>query len=597
VLMQRTIDEPRTVCHPGEREPARWESGLIELALFLMTLLVFRHILSGSFLNWDDLTLVANNERLTHPTLKGLSLFWTEYDTGFLALYTPMAYSVWWCLAWSFGLKSAVPFHATNLLLHACNVVLVFMLLQRLLGRCFTGSRMLIGATLGACLYALHPMQAEPVCWISGFNNVIAATFGLYALVRLCDALQAQNRWRAGTWYLFATLGLLLAFCSKPTALVIPLVAAILCILVLGESIRRTIRWLAPWCVLMVPFVWIGQKVQDASYMTFPLYQRLVVVADTVSFYTSKVLIPYHISADYGRTPDFVLDRCTSQPLWPLALLLIAVSIYVWRRFRWLGAALAISVVAIAPTSGIIPFFFQSYSTVANRYFYVAMLGPALLLGAVVCLHQTRKAIAAWTFGLALLGAMTVHATIAWQGTYFWAEDMLQGNPHSLVGNLCMAGTLAHDRYFEQARPYFDEARKSNPAHPRLLLGLGMFYLETKQPGEALTCLMFLLKQNPHYREAYPVIAAAAALNGTPQLGVMALEGVVAVRPNDADVQAYLGSLYGYMARYDLAYAHLSRALELDPTHERALQFMAKLQSEMQGKGARSHADVTHAKP
>ena len=52
-----------------------------------------------------------------------------------------MAYSVWWCLAWCFGLKSAVPFHAANLLLHACNAVLVFMLLQRLLREHFTGRK------------------------------------------------------------------------------------------------------------------------------------------------------------------------------------------------------------------------------------------------------------------------------------------------------------------------------------------------------------------------------------------------------------------------------------------------------------------------
>ena len=582
--MQHATQEPQSISDAGASDPAPRLSSLIGLALFLLTLLVFRHILAGSFLNWDDLALLANNERLTNPTLKGLSQFWTEYDTGFLALYTPMAYSMWWCLAWCFGLKSAIPYHAANVVLHACNVVLVFMLLQRLLGRHFTGTRMLLGATLGACLYAVHPMQAEPVCWISGFNNVTAATFGLYALVRLCDGLQAKTRWRAMGWYLFATLGLLLAFCCKPTALVMPLVAAVLYILVLREPTRRTILWLAPWFALMVPFVWIGHKVQDASYMSFPLHQRLVVVADTISFYTSKVLIPYHISADYGRTPEFVLDRWMTQPLWPLALLLAAVSIYVWRRFRWLGAAVAVSAVAIAPTSGIVPFFFQSYSTVANRYFYVAMLGPALLLGAVVCLHQSRKTIAAWMFVLALLGASTVHASIAWQGTYFWAKNILQDNPHSLVGNLCMAGSLARDRYFEQARPYFDEARRSNPGHPRLLLGLGMFYLETKQPGEALTCLMFLLKQNPHYREAYPIVAAAAALNGTPQLGVMALEGVVSVRPNDAEAHAYLGSLYGVTARYDLAYAHLSRALELDPAHERALQFMTKLQAELKQK-------------
>ena len=440
-------------------------------------------------------------------------------------------------------------------------------------------------------------MQAEAVCWISGFNNVIAATLGLYALVRLCDALRAETRRQAGMHYAFAMLALLLAFCSKPTALVTPLVAAVLCILVLKEPLRRTILWLLPWFVLMVPFVWISQKVQDASFMTFPLHQRLIVVADTVSFYTAKLLIPYHISADYGRTPEFVLDRWISQPLWPLAAVLAILCIYFWRRFRWMAMAVAISLVAIAPTSGIISFFFQSYSTVADRYFYLAMLGPAYLLGTIVCVKPNRKVVAVLTLVLAMLGAMTLHASIAWQTTYFWAGSILHKNPHSLVGNLCMAGTLARDGYLEQARGYFEEAQKTNPAHPRLLLGLGMFYLDVKQPADAVTCLMFLLKQNPHYREAYSLMATAAARNGTPQLGVMALEGVVSLRPNDGQAQTYLGSLYGYMGQYDLAYAHLSRALELDASYEPASQSMAKLQSELREKGLKNRAATTHASP
>lgn len=595
--MQHAIDEPQSPSEPGLREHAPWQNGLIGLAIFILVVLVYRHILAGSFLNWDDLTLVVNNDRLTHPTLKGLSLFWTEYDAGFLALYTPMAYSVWWCLSWCFELKSAIPFHAANLVLHACNAVLVFMLLQRLLREHFTGRTIDMGAALGACLYALHPLQAEAVCWISGFNNIIGATFGLYALVRLCDALRARTRRRAGMHYAFATLGLVLAFCCKPTALVTPLVATTLCILVLKESLRRTMLWLTPWFVLMIPFIWIGQKVQDASSMTTPLHHRLIVVADSVSFYTAKLLVPYHLSADYGRTPEFVVDRWISQPLWPLAILLAVLSVYLWRRFRWLGVAVGISLVAIAPTSGIVPFFFQSYSTVADRYFYLAMLGPALLLGTIICVLPNRKVITVVMLALAALGAMTLHAAITWQTTYFWAVDMLQKNPHSLVGNLCMAGSLARDGDLQRARGYFEEAQKTNPAHPRLLLGLGMFYLDVKQPSDAVICLMFLLKHNPHYHEAYPLMATAAVRNGTPQLGVMALEGVVSVRPNDGQAQAHLGGLYGYMGQYDRAYVHLSRALELDPSYEPAAQFMAKLRSEMRENSLKNRNATTHATP
>jgi protein O-mannosyl-transferase len=556
-----------------------WEHAAVGAVLFVLTILVFRHILAGSFLNWDDLTMVVKNERLITPTLGGLRRFWTEFDTGFLALYTPMAYTVWWCLAWCFGLTSPVPFHAANLLLHACNVVLAYMLLRRLLGEHFAGSRITMGAALGACLYAVHPMQAEPVCWISGFNNIIAATFALYALVRLYDAVRSRTRTRIVLNYLFASVGLLLAYCCKPTALVTPLIAAVLCLLVLRLPVRRVALWLLPWFLLMLPFIWIGQRAQNASYMPPPLYQRMLVVADTISYYSTNVVIPWRISADYGRTPEFVLDRWASQPLWPLAGAIALACILFWRRFRWLAVAVAVSVVAIAPTSGVTPFFFQSLSTVADRYFYLAMLGPSLLLGAIVCLWPDRRAIAVWTCVLAVLGAMSLHASIRWQSTYYWAAGILRTNPGSVIGNLCMAFTLSADRYFDEARPYFDAASKTSPGHPRLLLGLGMYYLDTDKPGDAVTCMMFLLKENPHFREAYPIMAAAAIRNGTPQLGIMAMDGVVAHRPYDAQAYAYLGSLHAVMKHDAEARGAISHALELDPDDSTARRFMEQLEA------------------
>jgi predicted Zn-dependent protease len=106
-----------------------------------------------------------------------------------------------------------------------------------------------------------------------------------------------------------------------------------------------------------------------------------------------------------------------------------------------------------------------------------------------------------------------------------------------------------------------------------------MFYLDTGKPGDALTSIMFVLRQFPGYREAYPMLAAAAIRNGTPQLGIMAMDGVIANRPYDAEAYAYLGSLYACMGRNIEARAALSRALELDPENSAAKRFMEQLQA------------------
>ena len=61
----------------------------------------------------------------------------------------------------------------------------------------------------------------------------------------------------------------------------------------------------------------------------------------------------------------------------------IAAALY-WRPRRELIAAALIAAICLAPMLGLTPFTFQFYSTVADHYLYLAMLGPALALSFVL---------------------------------------------------------------------------------------------------------------------------------------------------------------------------------------------------------------------
>ena len=76
-----------------------------------------------------------------------------------------------------------------------------------------------------------------------------------------------------------------------------------------------------------------------------------------------------------------------SLPLLPLAVALVIV-VWLHRKKRpdlLLGCL--VFVAGFLPTSGLIPFTFQEWSTVADRYLYLSMLGPALIWG---CLTQLK---------------------------------------------------------------------------------------------------------------------------------------------------------------------------------------------------------------
>ncbi|MEO5369731.1 MAG: tetratricopeptide repeat protein [Magnetococcus sp. DMHC-1] len=102
--------------------------------------------------------------------------------------------------------------HLCNLFFHACNALLIFLLLQRATGSIWTSA-------LTAILFAVHPLRVESVVWISERKDVL---FAFFVLLALYSYQEARNR---REWYrLFPSLCLfLLAGMAKPMAVTLPI--------------------------------------------------------------------------------------------------------------------------------------------------------------------------------------------------------------------------------------------------------------------------------------------------------------------------------------------------------------------------------------
>src|SRR5512135_2172302 len=72
--------------------------------------------------------------------------------------------------------------HLENILLHLINAILVFFLARRVLQQKADQSYIPLSAGL---LFALHPINTESVCWISGRTDVLATAFLLSACLLL----------------------------------------------------------------------------------------------------------------------------------------------------------------------------------------------------------------------------------------------------------------------------------------------------------------------------------------------------------------------------------------------------------------------------
>ncbi|MEQ9409145.1 MAG: hypothetical protein RIK87_15525 [Fuerstiella sp.] len=157
------------------------------------------------FVNWDDPAYVWNNDLIKSWSPSSLAGVATETVTRNYAPLTIFSLLIDHTL-WG---MNASGYHATNVILHVMNGLLVFLLVRQLCQNTFV-------AWTTAVLFLVHPVQIETVAWISSRKGLLSATFMLAALlVRLKPEPEAKH----DMWYV---VWLAAALLSKALAVVVP---------------------------------------------------------------------------------------------------------------------------------------------------------------------------------------------------------------------------------------------------------------------------------------------------------------------------------------------------------------------------------------
>lgn len=197
-------------------EPERrlWPGKTLAICLLLAlgSVVLYLPSVGFGFIAYDDLSVV-----LEHPNLYNQPSFLRCLYEIFVAYFPReeplLLRDVTWALdAHLFGFTSGFGYHLGNVLLHAANVVLLFLFLLYA-----TRSRLFSVACAG--IFATLAIHVEPVCWIMGRKDVLAAFFTLLALlVQAVSLRRADPRWPRLPW-LAVFLLYVLAMLSKFSAI------------------------------------------------------------------------------------------------------------------------------------------------------------------------------------------------------------------------------------------------------------------------------------------------------------------------------------------------------------------------------------------
>ena len=153
------------------------------ILLAVLTSITFSPASKAGFLQWDDPRYITDNVLVRELSFRNIKMmFLPQTDTDYIMPLVMLSYAIEHEF---FGFNPAV-FHVVNVLVHIINVVLVLYFIFKLRGNYLI-------AFITAAFFAVHPMRAETVLWITERKDLLATLFFLASLIFYTDYVRKMK--------------------------------------------------------------------------------------------------------------------------------------------------------------------------------------------------------------------------------------------------------------------------------------------------------------------------------------------------------------------------------------------------------------------
>ncbi|HVT09075.1 MAG TPA: hypothetical protein VHO67_16560 [Polyangia bacterium] len=422
--------------------------------------LLHARALGDGFVNWDDNRFITANPLFAAGgwTYVRAALTRVQFDA-----YHPLHLLSYLPDRWLWR-DSPAGFHALNLLLLAVGAALLFTLCRRVAG---SGA-----AAFATLLFAAHPLTVEPVEWVSGRKDLLAAAFFLGTL--LIEDARPLERTRPSAAGLVLFVAALL---SKSSALCLPPVLWCWLVWMRGASTHAAARRAAPYAALaaigavLVVTIWRSHQMIPPR----PTAAGIDVLA-TLATYARRLLWPSDLAPLY---PDTMPAPVLSAAVAGAALVAAAVT---WRRWPAPARfALGAFLLALLPVANLVPVVFRF----ADRYAFLALvvLAPPAAVGLDALLRRRGLPRAAALGGGAVAAGALAFTTIqlgaGWRESRALWERATAAQPAAFMGRLKYGETLREAGDWSGAVREYQAAVRLRPDSS---LGyVALFYLYAKR--------------------------------------------------------------------------------------------------------------------
>jgi tetratricopeptide (TPR) repeat protein len=536
--------------------------------IVLLTLIAYLPALRAGWI-WDDDYYVTNNVNLR--SAGGLGNIWTKFglSEGGTPQYYPVTHTTFWIEHQLWGLRPG-GYHLVNILLHATNAVLLWLILRRL---------DVPGAWVAAAIFAVHPVHVESVAWVTERKNVLSGLFylsALYLYLPLAGFANQQLRIRDPRFrYAIVLVLFVLALLSKSVTASLP--AAILLIIwwKRGQIVWCDVLPLIPMFALGIAMGLFTSYMErthvgaQGAEWNLSIADRFLIAGRAAWFYAMKLIAPVRLS--------FIYPRWEIQPSqawqWIFPLAGVALVATAWALRNRVGRALLVAILffggTLLPALGFVNLLPMRYSFVADHFQYLASIGLIVLIVAAIAarLRDRGKPIAVAV--LIVLGVMTFRRTFVYEDLHTLWADTIERNPTGWMPRTNLAKLLTQEGKFDAAQVQLAEAYRHNPEQAEVLNNLGFLAERGGRTDEAIA----LYRRVADRPEIHASVRALALTNlgrlmdvrGNADEAKRLYEQTVAVAPKYAPAHLLLGVALAKRGDMPAARQSFRRAAELDP--------------------------------
>lgn len=560
----------------------------VALAVAAITLVIHSRALWNGFVDWDDQINFLTNEH--YRGLGWAQLRWMT-TTVLMGQWIPFT---WLTLGADYAMWGMRPFgyHLTNIVLHAGGAALFFLVAERILRAAVPAvpARSLrLGAGAAALFFAIHPLRAESVAWITERRDVLS---GLLFFASVFGYLVAQDQatMRRRSWLALSVGAYAFACLSKSIVVTLPLLLLLLDVYPLrrlpprltmwtGGEVRRLTLEKIPYVLIAAGTAIMAVYAQIAnrfltSFDALPLISRITVMLYGVWFYVSTTVLPIGLSPLYelpARVHPF-----EGRYAWAALGVAALTAAFLLLRSRWPAglAAWTAYLVTLAPVSGIVH---NGHQLAHDRYSYLACLPWALLFGSgLVALVTARRhalvrpalariGVCVTLLWLVGLGGMTWHQVAIWRDSDTLWRYALDADADCSICQSNLGVSLFNRRMPAEAIERFERSIALRPDRVRTEGNLGVALMATGRAADAIPRFQRVLATYPADVDVRVNLAVALLQSRRDDDGVAQLREVLGRDPKNILALTNLATALLNQGDAGAALSHLERAVQIKP--------------------------------